>query len=96
MNKKLLLQQKRGQILEIAAQYGASNIRVFGSVAKDKETPKSDIDFLVELAPDRTLLDQIGLIQSLEDLLKCSVDLAEEDSLHPLIKKQILQEAISL
>jgi predicted nucleotidyltransferase len=96
MNKKLLLQQKKEQILAIAAQYGASNIRIFGSVAKGKETPESDIDFLVELAPDRTLLDQIGLIQSLQDLLKCNVDLAEEDSLHSLIKEQILQDAISL
>ncbi|MBD2483911.1 nucleotidyltransferase family protein [Planktothrix sp. FACHB-1365] len=96
MNKKTILQQKRQQILDIASQYGASNVRIFGSVARGKETAESDIDFLVELPSDFTLLDQIALIQSLEDLLECKIDLTETDSLHPLIKEQVLQEAIPL
>lgn len=96
MNKKTMIQQKRKQILDIATQYGASNVRIFGSVARGEETPGSDIDFLVELDPNCTLLDQIALIQSLEDLLECKIDLAETESLHPLIKEQVLQEAIPL
>jgi len=96
MNQKTLLQEKRQQILDIVTQYGASNVRIFGSVARGEETPESDIDFLVELPQDSTLLDQIALIQSLEDLLGCKIDLAEPDSLHHLIKEKVLQEAIPL
>ncbi len=95
MNYKILLQKKQ-KILDIATSYGASNIRIFGSVARGEETLESDIDFLVELAPDCTLLDQIAFMQSLEDLLGCSVDIAEEDNLHFLIKEQVLKEAIKL
>lgn len=96
MNKKTILQQKRQQILDITTRYGVSNVRIFGSVARGEETADSDIDFLVELPPNCTLLDQIALIQSLEDLLECKIDLAETDTIHPLIKEQVLQEAIPL
>jgi uncharacterized protein len=51
---------------------------------------------LAELEPERTLLDQIALIQDLEDFLGCPVDVVEPDSLHHLIRDQILQEAIPL
>ena len=77
MNHKQLLQEKREKILEIAAQHKASNIRIFGLVARGEETLNSDIDFLVEFHRDCTLLDQISLIQSLEDLLGYSVDITE-------------------
>lgn len=96
MNHKQLLQEKREKILEVAAQHKASNIRIFASVARGEETPNSDIDFLVEFHPDCTLLDQISLIQSLEDLLGYSVDITEEDCLHSLIREKVLQEAVEL
>ncbi|MGL5510852.1 MAG: nucleotidyltransferase family protein [Microcoleaceae cyanobacterium] len=96
VSKKILLENKRQEILEITNRYGASNVRVFGSVARGEDTTQSDIDFLIELKPDCSLLEQIGLMQSLEDLLECKIDLVEPDTLHPLIKEQILQEAIPL
>jgi predicted nucleotidyltransferase len=43
-----LLKEKRGEILRIAAKYGAHNIRIFGSVARGEARLNSDIDFLVE------------------------------------------------
>lgn len=69
-----LLQKKRQEILRIAAQHGAHNVRIFGSVARGEARWDSDIDFLVEL-PGRSLLDRIALIQ-LEDLLGKKVDVA--------------------
>lgn len=91
-----LLKEKREEILAIAAKHGAYNIRVFGSVARGEATDKSDVDFLVEIEQGRTLLDQISLIQSLEDLLGRKVDVAEPDNLHRLIKDRVLKEAVLL
>ncbi|MBD2000344.1 nucleotidyltransferase family protein [Leptolyngbya sp. FACHB-541] len=91
-----LLKEKREEILAIAAKHGAYNVRVFGSVARGEANDKSDVDFLVEIEQGRTLLDQISLIQSLEDLLGRKVDVAEPENLHKLIKDRVLKEAILL
>jgi hypothetical protein len=63
------LRGKRVEIFAIAAKYGASNIRMFSSVASGDDRPNGDIDFLMELELERSLLDQIALIQDLEELL---------------------------
>jgi predicted nucleotidyltransferase len=52
-----LLQNKRDEILRIAAKHGACNVRVFGSVARGQADSQSDIDLLVEMEPGRSLLD---------------------------------------
>jgi predicted nucleotidyltransferase len=86
----------REEILRIAAKYGAYNVRVFGSVARGEASPESDVDFLVELEPQRTLLEQIALMQSLEELLGRKVDVTEPETLHELIKDKVLREAVVL
>jgi len=91
-----LLLPLRGEILRIAAKYGAYNLRVFGSVARGEAGPDSDVDFLVELEPGRNLLDRIGLMQDLEELLKRKVDVAKPSNLHELIRDKVLSEAIAL
>jgi predicted nucleotidyltransferase len=91
-----LLLPLRGEILRIAAKYGAYNLRVFGSVARGEARPDSDVDFLVELEPGRNLLDRIGLMQDLEELLKRKVDVAKPSNLHELIRDKVLSEAIAL
>ena len=91
-----LLEAKREEILEIAARHGARNVRVFGSVARGEATPESDLDFLVELEPGRSLLDHVALLQDLESLLGRKVDLVEPEALHWYIRDRILQEAIPL
>jgi len=96
MDIKELLQAKREDILRTAARHGASNVRVFGSVARGDARPNSDIDFLVELAPDRSLLDQVALLQDLEDLLGRRVDVVEPEGLHWYIRERVLEEAVPL
>lgn len=91
-----LLLPFREEILRIASKYGAYNLRVFGSVARGEARPDSDVDFLVELEPGRNLLDRIGLMQDLEELLKRKVDVAKPSNLHELIRDKILSEAVSL
>ena len=68
----------RAEILRIAAQHGAYNVRVFGSVARHDAGEESDIDFLVIMERGRTLLDMGGLLAELEELLGCSVDIVTE------------------
>lgn len=92
-----LLADKREQILDIAHQHGAYNVRIFGSVARGEATTDSDIDLLVDY--DLTKISPWfpgGLLADLEDLLQCKIDIVTEKSLHNLIKNRILEEAISL
>jgi len=91
-----LLKAKRSEILQIAARHGASNLRMFGSVARGEAGPESDVDLIVTLADDRSLLDLIGLWQDLEDLLESNVDVVTDAGLHAHIREQVLQEAVAL
>lgn len=91
-----LLQEKREEILRIASRYGAGNVRVFGSVQRDEDTEGSDVDLLVDFEEGRSLLDQMGLIQDLEDLLGCRVDIVTEAGVHWYIRDRILKEARAL
>ena len=91
-----LLIDKRGDIVNLAAQYGASNVRVFGSVARGTSGPDSDLDVLVELERGRSLLDIVALKQDLEDMLGLTVDVVTEASLSPYIRADVLSEAVNL
>lgn len=96
MNIGELLKEKREDILRIATQHGASNVRIFGSVARGEARPDSDVDFLVELEPGRSLLDRVALIQDLEDLLGTKVDVATDKGLRDHVRDRILNEAVPL
>jgi predicted nucleotidyltransferase len=91
-----LLKDKRDAILELAARYGASNVRVFGSVARGEARPDSDVDFLVDFKPDYRLWDHIGLQQDLEDLLGRKVDVAIARNLREEFRPYILRDAVNL
>jgi uncharacterized protein len=86
----------RPEVLAIAHRHGATNLRLYGSVATGNEHAASDLDLLVDLAADKSLLGLISLRQDLEDLLCCSVDVTEESTLHPLIRNDILAQALVL
>ena len=86
----------KGEVLAVARRYGASNLRLFGSVALGLEHDGSDLDLLVDLEPQQSLLAMIGLRQELESLLGCAVDVAEAESLHPLIRAEVLGQAVPL
>jgi predicted nucleotidyltransferase len=96
MKIRELLQQQREEILHLAAQHGAFNVRIFGSVARGEEREDSDVDFLVDMEPERSLLDRIGLIQDLEDLLGRNVDVATVKGLREYFRDRILNQAIPL
>lgn len=91
-----LLRAKREEILRIAAKHGARNVRVFGSVARGEADEQSDVDFLVDMEPGRSLFDMGGLLMDLQALLGREVDVATERSLKPRIRGRVLHEAVSL
>ena len=87
------LRQNRHDILRLAEHYGARNLRVFGSVARGDDPADSDVDLLVDMDPDRSLLDIVGLGQDLEALLDRRVDVLTGASLHPALRDRILAES---
>jgi len=87
---------KRTQILRIAARNGVERLRVFGSVARGAEDEQSDIDFLVELAPDRSLLDLGNFLYEVRTLLGKEVDVVTEKGLQRRIRDRVLAEAVDL
>lgn len=91
-----LLKAKRPEILRIGAKCGARNIRVFGSVVRGEADERSDVDFLVEMEPGRSLLDMGGLLMELRELLGREVDVVTERGLKPRIRDRVLREALPL
>ncbi|HSA03019.1 MAG TPA: nucleotidyltransferase domain-containing protein [Candidatus Paceibacterota bacterium] len=90
------LAERRAEIIRLAEEHRASEVRVFGSVARGENTEASDVDFLITTQPGCSLLDLGGLLADLEDLLKCRVDLVTDDGLKPRLRERVLREAIPL
>jgi uncharacterized protein len=85
---------KKREVVRLARQYGAFNVRVFGSVARHEATPTSDVDLMVDAATRGYRPIDLGL--ALRKLLGRSVDLVEERSLHWLIQPRVVAEAVPL
>jgi uncharacterized protein len=88
-----IIGDKRDAILALAARYGASNVRIFGSVAEGEASEASDADFLVDLEPGRSLFDLGGLLMDLQELLGRKVDLVTEPALHWYIREKVVRQA---
>lgn len=69
-------------------------MRIFGSVARGDADINSDIDFLVDLEPGRSLFDLGGLLMDLQELLGRPVDVVTEEGLRERIRARVLQEAV--
>ena len=96
INSQSPVRLKRAQILQIAARNGVKRLRVFGSVARGTEDAQNDIDFLVELAPNRSLLDLGNFLYEVCSLLGKEVDVVTEKGLQHRIRDRVLAEAIDL
>ena len=91
-----LIAEKREVILQLANKRGVRRVRIFGSVARGEPTPNSDIDFLIDMDPGRSLFDMGGFLMDLEDLLGTEVDVVTEAGLRPRIRQRVLEEAVPL
>lgn len=96
MTIEQLLKEKREEILRLCAEHGARNVRFFGSIARGEADAQSDVDFLVEMEPGRSLFDVGGLQYELERLLGRPVDVVTERGLKARIRDRVLREAVPL
>jgi predicted nucleotidyltransferase len=91
-----LVAEKRSEILAVAARYGITNVRVFGSVARHEARPESDLDLLVTFGPTATLFDLIRFERDLSALLGLRVEVASDRGLKDRIRETVMQEALPL
>ena len=91
-----LIDAKRDEILAVAARYGVTNVRIFGSVARREARADSDLDLLVTFAPGTSLLGHAGFQLDLEDLLGCRVEVASDRGLKDRIRETVMREAVPL
>lgn len=97
MELSRLLTERREQILHTAAKHGVRNVRVFGSVARGEADENSDIDLLVTISPEFSLMDHARLERELHELLGCRVDVVSDGGLRrPRFRDRILREATPL
>lgn len=96
MGASIYAGQLRPEILAVAASHGATNVRVFGSAARNELRQGSDLDLLVRMEDGRSLFDLIALGQELEDRLGVTVDVLSEGGLSPYLRDRILSGAVSL
>jgi predicted nucleotidyltransferase len=87
---------RRNEIVSVAARFGATNVRVFGSAARGEMGEGSDLDLLVRMKEGASLFDLVGLSQELEDTLGIDVDVLSERGLSPYLRDRILNEAVAL
>jgi predicted nucleotidyltransferase len=93
METLTLLRKKKPEIEAIARKYGAHNVRVFGSVARGEDTPRSDVDILIDLKKGISLYEHIRLKNELQELLGRKVDVMTPAQVVPDLKRRIFAEA---
>ena len=90
------LRQHRKALLDAVARAGASELRVFGSVARGEDGPDSDVDLLVDFPEGTSLFAVLALEGALERILNVPVDLAPVASLKPRVRAEALADAVAL
>jgi uncharacterized protein len=87
---------KREAILELAAKYGATDVRVFGSVARGEARPDSDVDLLMKFPDDTSIFDMVGLWLDLKDLMEREISLISDSTQDERFMTRILKDAVPL
>ena len=89
-----IIEEVKEKILPVLQRHQVKRAALFGSIVRGEMRADSDIDILVEIEKNISLLDFIGIKQEIEDILERSVDLVEYDTIKPVIKDSILQEQL--
>ena len=94
-----VIEQHRARIDAILTRYGASNPRLFGSVARGDATEGSDIDLLVDLDPaadGNPLLRVAGIAEELSTLLGMHVDVVTDVLLRDQVATSANADAVAM
>jgi hypothetical protein len=83
-------------VLPIMKRHGVSRAGVFGSCARGDMLVGSDIDILVEIRRDISILDFIRIKQEVEEALGQDVDLLEYDAVKPQLRDKIMDEQVPI
>jgi len=94
--RRQTVESNRLQLRRSLRKLGARNVRLFGSVARGDDGPNSDIDLLVDIAPDVGLFALGRMRSEAERILGVSVDIVPANSLKPDVADRVLAEAIAL
>lgn len=86
----------RQKIIPILKHYGIKRAALFGSYVRGDTRKSSDIDILVDIKKDISLLDFVGIKLELEDALKKKVDLVEYNTIKPLLREGILKQEVKI
>ncbi len=90
------LRQRKAEIERLALSHGARDVRIFGSVARNEDAEDSDIDVLVDMSDEASLLDLVRLQQALEVMLDRRADVLTVRAINPHLRERILAEAVPL
>jgi len=83
-------------LLEILKKHEVKKASFFGSIVREEMTIDSDLDLIIEFKGDKSLLDLAALKIELEETLRLKVDILTYNSIHPLLKDQILAEQVEI
>jgi len=90
------IEEIKKKIIPVLQRYQVRKASIFGSIVRGEDTPESDIDILVELNDNLSLLDFISLKLELEEALQRRVDLVEKKTLKETIKDEILSQEVQV
>lgn len=96
INRSLKIEEIKRKVLPILQRYGVKKIGLFGSCVRREMRKNSDIDILVEIAKDISLLDFVGLKLEIEEALGRKVDLVEYNTIKPFLRDRILNEEVRI
>jgi predicted nucleotidyltransferase len=92
------LAENRAALAEVLNRYGASNPRLFGSVARGEAKATSDIDVLVDLDPHagNALLRIAGIGEEFGRILGVHVDVVTDSLLRDPVSASAHRDAVAL
>ena len=90
------VEEIKQRILPILQKYNIKRAGLFGSYARGEMREDSDIDILVEVADDISLLGFVGIKLEIEDILGKKIDLVEYNTIKPLIRERVIKEQVEI
>jgi len=93
---RVYIEEIKKKVLPILQPYGVKMVGLFGSCIREEMRENSDIDILVEIGKDISLLDFVGIKLEIEEVLGNKVDLVEYNTLKPLLRERILKEQVRI